>query len=99
MKAMEDTKVKQLHTNVNQDIKEDSSIDIQRESIKNSPFEVITIDGYSFGSMGDYRLTEKGNDKKKIKKELEKITWNRVIQVFMILNELKDKINLKTKEE
>jgi len=91
---MVDTKVKQLQTNVKEVAKEGSSKEelIKRVQIKDSPFEVITQDGYSFGVMGNYRLTEKSNNAKEIAKELKKITWNRVIQIVMILDEVKNKI-------
>ena len=65
---------------------------IKRDSITDSPFEVITQNGVSFGTMGQYRVTEPTTDKRKLKKELEKITWNRIIQVIMILDEMKDKL-------
>ena len=91
---MVDTKVKQLQPNVEKVAKEGSSKEelIKRVSIKDSPFEVITQDGYSFGVMGNYRLTEKSNDAKDIEKQLKKITWNRIIQIVMILEEVKSKI-------
>jgi len=94
---MVDTKVKQLQTNVKEVAKEGSSKEelIKRVQIKDSPFEVITQDGYSFGVMGNYRLTEKSNDAKEVAKELKKITWNRVIQIVMILDEVKNKIKQK----
>ena len=65
---------------------------IKRDSITDSPFEVITQNGVSFGTMGQYRLTEPTTDKRKLKRELENITWNRIIQVIMILDEMKDKL-------
>jgi hypothetical protein len=65
---------------------------IKRDGITDSPFEVITQNGVSFGTMGQYRLTEPTTDKRKLKRELEKITWNRIIQVVMILDEMKDKL-------
>lgn len=65
---------------------------IKREEIKNTPFQVITVKGESFGVMGDYRLTEKGNSVKAVKEDLKKITWNRLVQVIMILDEVKNKI-------
>lgn len=91
---MVDTKVKQLQPNVEKVAKEGSSKEelIKRVQIKDSPFEVITQDGYSFGVMGNYRLTEKSNDAKDIEKQLKKITWNRIIQIVMILDEVKNKI-------
>lgn len=62
---------------------------IEREEIKDSPFTVITTDNKSFGVMGNYRLTEAGS-KKEIKEELSKITWNRVVQVFMLLAKINE---------
>ena len=91
---MIDTKVKQLRPNVEKVVKKDSGKEelIKRVQIKDSPFEVITQDGYSFGVMGNYRLTEKSNNANEVAKELKKITWNRVIQIVMILDEVKSKI-------
>lgn len=94
MKAMESTKSEKLHLNV-EEIKEQSLI--EREKVESSPFEIISMEGYHFGVMGDYRITEKDNDKEVVKEQLEKITWNRLIQVIMILDELKEKHNEKLK--
>lgn len=96
-----ETKIKKLQPNVgkiNPDYSNNEEL-IKRISVKDSPFEVITKDGKSFGVMGNYRLTEPSNDPKLIEAELEKITWNRVIQIIMILDEIKEKINNKTKEK
>ena len=97
---MEDTKVKQLQPNAKKVDKEESLNEelIKRKQITDSPFEVITRDGYSFGVMGNYRLTEPNyskNQVKEVSKQLEKVTWNRVIQVIMILDEIKDKLKKK----
>jgi hypothetical protein len=97
---MKDTKLKQLRVNaeeVNSKDSGDGNQTIERTEIKDSPFHVITIEGESFGVMGDYRLTEKAGNKKDVIKQLETITWNRVIQVVMLLDEIKGK--LKTKKE
>jgi hypothetical protein len=61
---------------------------VEREAIENSPFTIITVDEQSFGVMGEFRVTEKYTWKDDVRKELEKITWNRIVQVFMILNKL-----------
>jgi hypothetical protein len=92
---MVDTKVKQLQPNAEKVVKEESGKEelIKRVQIKDSPFEVITTRGKSFGVMGNYRLTEEYKDEKTVKKELKSITWNRIIQIVMILNELKEKLN------
>lgn len=94
---MTDIDVKELQQNVKEADKNGSLI--ERENIEDSPFTVISIEGYHFGVMGDYRITEKSNSKKEIIKELSKITWNRIIQIVMILDEVKGKLNLKQEEE
>lgn len=99
MKQTETSKVKKLPTNVEKADNRESSEIISRDKIKHSPFEIISMEGYHFGVMGDYRITEKSNSKKEIKKQLENITWNRIIQVVMILNEVKEKLTTKTENK
>jgi translation elongation factor P/translation initiation factor 5A len=94
MKVVKTEKSEILSTNVEKQDKKASSELIKREEIKNSPFTIITKDGESFGVMGNYKITENAKSKKEIKKQLETITWNRIIQVVMLLDELKS--NLKT---
>jgi len=100
---MKNTELKQSQANVEKAHNKDSGTSknetIKREEIKDSPFHVITIEGQSFGVMGDYRLTEKSNSARKVKEELKKITWNRIVQVIMLLDEVKSKINNKIKKE
>ena len=59
---------------------------VRRTEVKNSPFTIIEIDGKCFGTMGTYRVTEEGTFED-VKKELESITWNRIVQVMLILLE------------
>jgi len=66
---------------------------IKREEIKDSPFTIISVKDKHFGVMGNYRVTEENHNKKEVKKELEKITWNRIIQVMMILNTMQEETN------
>ena len=94
MKVVTEERSEILSTNVKKQGKQTSSELIKKEDIKNSPFTIITKDGVSFGVMGNYKITEESKSKKEIKKQLETITWNRIIQVVMLLNELKS--NLKT---
>ena len=96
MKTKETKGLKQLQVNAEEVVSKGSSETIKREDVKDSPFTIITIDGKSFGSMGEYRLTEEGNIKD-IRKQLKTITWNRVIQVIMLLDEMKN--NLKTNKK
>ena len=96
MKTKETKGLKQLQVNAEEVVSKDSSETIKREDVKDSPFTIITIEGKSFGTMGEYRLTEEGNIKD-IRKQLKTITWNRVIQVIMLLDEMKN--NLKTNKK
>ena len=96
MKTKETKGLKQLQVNAEKVVSKDSSETIKREDVKDSPFTIITIEGKSFGAMGEYRLTEEGNIKD-IRKQLKTITWNRVIQVVMLLDEMKN--NLKTNKK
>jgi lipopolysaccharide assembly outer membrane protein LptD (OstA) len=96
MKKMETLQLKKSSQNVKEVNKKDSSTKneelIQRLQVPESPFTVITAEGKSFGVMGEYRITEDYDDKEDVRNELEKITWNRMVQVFMILQEVtKDK--------
>jgi len=99
---MKDTKLKQSQANAEKTHSKDSGTSenqtIKRVEIANSPFHVITIEGQSFGVMGDYRLTEKSASEAEIKEELSKITWNRIVQVVMLLEEVRSKINKKVNE-
>lgn len=99
MKLTEDLEQKSSRMNVKDPKKNSNSELIKRDGITDSPFEVITQNGVSFGTMGQYRLTEPTTDKRKLKRELEKITWNRFIQVIMILDEMKDKLKTNKNEE
>ena len=91
---MEKAEKEELNMNVEgMDSKKSGEELVKRERIDNSPFEVVTVDGYSFGAMGDYRVTEKCNSIEEVKEELSEITWNRVIQVVMILQEIKEKMS------
>lgn len=58
---------------------------IKREDMKDSPFQVVTTKGQSFGIMGEYRITEMYETVEEVKRELERMTWNRLVQVVMIL--------------
>jgi len=96
-----ETKIKQLQPSVEK-IKKQSGKKkkqlIKRVDIKNSPFQVITIEGKSFGSMGNYRITEEKDSVREVKEDLEAITWNRIIQVILLLEDLKSKTSKKVEK-
>ncbi len=64
---------------------------IERWQIPNSPFTVITVEGKNFGVMGEYRVTEEMESRGAVEDELKCISWNRIIQVMMILDQIRTK--------
>lgn len=60
---------------------------VKKYDIEDSPFTVVKVDGKVFGTMGQYRITEEMKSVTECKKELKKFSWNRVMQVIMLLNE------------
>lgn len=60
---------------------------ITRKNIEDSPFQVIGLEGEYFGCMGKYRITETAETELEIVEELEKVTWNRLVQVMLLLIE------------
>lgn len=60
---------------------------ITRDDVPDSPFTIIGIDNEFFGAMGKYRITEPSVNKEVIENELKNITWNRLVQVIMIIFE------------
>jgi hypothetical protein len=87
-----ETKVKQLRTNVEEDKNQSSKEIVKREAVKDTPFTVISYEGYHFGVIGEHRITDRYNDKKVVVKKLKEFSWNRVIQVLMILDSQKEKL-------
>jgi len=61
---------------------------ISRFYIPDSPFVVITTKDGSFGTLGKYRLTHEYKSKEQCIYEVQKITWNRIIQVISLINEI-----------
>ena len=94
---MADTKIRQLQPNANKVNKEDSGPKeelIERHEIPNSPFEVITTNGQSFGTMGNYRLTQPGT-KKEIIMATGRVNTkglNVLIEIFCSNNKLLEKL-------
>jgi len=60
---------------------------IEREEVQDTPFVIVKVEDMYFGTMGKYAVTESYYEKEKVKEELEKITWNRLVQVVGILIE------------
>ena len=56
-----------------------SLIDIK--VLENTPFGIVTIEGKSFGVIGQNRITEEYEDVEKLKEDLAKIDWNKIVNV------------------
>jgi hypothetical protein len=72
---------------------------VSRKDIKDSPFVVIGIKEKKqfFGVMGSFRVTEVYKTEKEVETELSKITWNRIIQVMLLLLEQQESLTEKNK--
>ncbi len=71
----------------NSELEEEKTELVKRIDMEDSPFIVVETRGQFFGAMGNYRLTELYDDLDECKKEVEEFSWNRVVQVMMLLNE------------
>jgi hypothetical protein len=70
---------------------------IKQTEIENTPFTLIEMENGKFISMGQYRLTEVHEPEKPNKeliKEVTKMSWNRITQVFLIIQEQYKNINI-----
>ena len=79
--------------------KKSSLIDI--EILEDTPFGTVTIEGRSFGVIGQNRITEEYEDLEKLKEDLRKIDWNKIVNVIWNVCDLYWKgkmINDKTQE-
>lgn len=89
------TKVKNIKVKDAEQVKANTEL-IQRKELKETPFVIVSLTETNehFGTLGEYRITEKYDKFSKVETELSKITWNRLIQVIMIIT---DKLNQKQK--
>ena len=94
-----DKKSKLLQESSNITDSKNSLIDIKL--LENTPFGIVTIEGKSFGVIGQNRITEEYDDLEKLKNDLAKIDWNKIVNVIWNVCELYWKgkiINDKTQE-
>ena len=95
----EGKKLKSQQESSNTTDKQNSLIDI--EVLENTPFGIVTIEGKSFGVIGQNRITEEYEDIEKLKEDLMKIDWNKIVNVIWNVCDLYWKgkmINDKTQE-
>lgn len=74
---------------INRTINKEAEELIIRKDLKNTPFQIISIveENKHFAVMGKYRITENYDKVTKCENEVTKITWNRLIQIIMLLHE------------
>ena len=60
--------------------KKNSLIDIK--VLEDTPFGTVTIEGKSFGVIGQNRITDYYDDIEKLKEDLKKIEWNKIVNVI-----------------
>jgi len=58
---------------------------IQRDKLEGTPFTIITIEDGSFGTLGEYRVTEKMKTKKEVEKYLKEPKWDTIATIVSIL--------------
>ena len=64
---------------------------LSRHEVEESPFTVVGNDENGWvGTMGKYRITEQFDSKEEAIKDVEVITWNRIVQVLILVNQLKE---------
>ncbi len=64
---------------------------LTRHDVDDSPFVVIGNDENGWvGTMGKYRITEEFKSVDECKEDLKEITWNRIVQVLVLINQINE---------
>ncbi len=65
---------------------------LTRHEVDKSPFVVVGNDENGWvGTMGKYRITEPVKTKEECIKDVSEITWDRIVQVLILINQLEVK--------
>lgn len=87
---MKTQELEQSHTTVNENDNSNSSKNtemIQREEVENSPFQIITIEGKHFLTLGNYRVTEETTDKEILREMVKQRDWRLLASYTTIIAE------------
>lgn len=78
-----------LNTNTNAEIldKQDSGNELEFTNLENTPFTIVKQNGLYYGLIGNHRITESYLEKKVLEEEIQKITWDRLLQVIWAVTE------------
>ena len=72
---------------------------IKKENIPDTPFVVVEENGKFYGLLGKYRLTEECETRDEAVKETTKMTWDNLIKMMIVVQDMEIEINkLKTVE-
>ncbi len=74
--------------------KQNSSTELEFITIERTPFTIVRQGKEYFGLIGEHRITESYNNLEKCKKEVQEITWDRIVQVIWAITEKYNKIKL-----
>ena len=72
---------------------ENSSELLKFEHIENTPFTIVTQGEENYGLIGNHRITDMYTNKEELKKDIQKITWDRITQVIWSVVEKYKEIN------
>lgn len=61
---------------------------VKKTEIPETPFVIIETEGRTFGTFGQYKITEDRGTIEEVRAELEPITWNRLLQIMTIVHEM-----------
>lgn len=61
---------------------------IKRKEMENSPFWIITVNNKSFGTLGQYKITEDYNTPEQVESTLKELTWNNIVKIMTIIHEI-----------
>ena len=67
---------------------------VKRHEIKDTPFTIVEIEGEYFGTMGQYRLTEKFTTYEEAHDTITANTWNNITNLILTLHQILKSQNL-----
>lgn len=75
-----------LSKNTEQEPNSDSSKEmVEKIQVPETPFTMVRFEDKWFLTMGKYRLTEPADTKEEIEAQIENTSWNRIIQIILII--------------
>jgi len=73
--------------NVDLQDKLESLNELKFTHIEGTPFTIVKENSEYFGIIGNHRITESYSDEETLKEEIQKITWDRILQVIWAVTE------------